>query len=190
MVLPALGLAAVLAGGLAVTAAPAGAQVRSPAAPAAVKARLIFKRCQEVGSDRLSTDPIYNDAIQCAYLWFIPGTAPTAPTFYAQNEVYCRHINGNTDTFPPCGAITTQAQLAWKIGTGATTVHGSGTGMCGQGHPPCPAHAVFHATTPVRFRPFRQQVWAVSHDLVKLPGSGKIVSRNVATPHATAATLG
>ncbi|MBO0809980.1 MAG: hypothetical protein J2P32_16915, partial [Actinobacteria bacterium] len=101
MVLPALGLAAVLAGGLAVTAAPAGAQVRSPAAPAAVKAVLMRQTCTTMGTDRQSTDPVYNTAVHCAKLWLIPGRVPT---FYSQNQVYCRHVNGSKVTFPACAA--------------------------------------------------------------------------------------
>lgn len=146
--------------------------------------------CTIMGTDRLSTDPIYNMAVHCARLWLIPGRIPT---FYAQNEVYCKHVNGSRAAISACAAITTQAQLAWKTGNGRTTAHGSGVGRC-EGTAPstrCQAHAVFHATTPVRFRPFRQQVWAVSHDLVALPESHKILGpSNVVTPHVTAEDLG
>jgi hypothetical protein len=172
----ALASAVVVLGGLALTGGTASAHAQI-AAPAVVKPVLMRQKCASMGTDRQGTAPIYDEAIHCAKLWLIPGKIPT---FYAQNEIYCRRVTPAKVTFPACGSIEERPVLAFKK-------PGSSVVTLVQG-----AKAITHVSPHHSFSPFTQEVWAVSFaDRVVLAVSGVVLrsTANVASPHVTAKDL-
>jgi hypothetical protein len=186
----ALASAVVVLGGLALTGGTASAHAQT-AAPAVVKPVLMRQKCASMGTDRQGTAPIYDEAIHCAKLWLIPGKIPT---FYAQNEIYCRRVTPAKVTFPACGSIEERPVLAFKKpGSSVVTLVQGAQGICGiHPHAACPAKAITHVSPHHSFSPFTQEVWAVSFaDRVVLAVSGVVLrsTANVASPHVTAKDL-